>query len=137
MHERDDKSFRWPKRPASERRLYPRIRVELPLKLGADRAIGAVAMAEDISLGGLRVLAADPLPLQSHTRIRIALALTNQKGLQETHDVEADAKVVRVMSREGGFGMSLEFAQSDHRRERLIGIFMLQTMLFVPDVEFT
>lgn len=137
MHPLDNNTSCWPMRPASERRLYPRIRVELPMRIRVDRRDVSDATAEDISLGGLRVFADDPLPLQSRTRVHMSLALTNRSGDQETHDFEADALVVRVISRDGMFGMSLEFSEADPKRERLIGIFMLQTMLFVPDVEFT
>jgi len=135
----------WPKRLPSERRLHPRVRTGFPVNLAlqgdgvAEDLPGAVA---DISIGGLRVNVPRFVEQGTEAGLAMTLAVTNRDGEQELHHFDAPVRIVQVapetaLADAEEYELSLQFTDHDLERERLIGVFMLQTLLFQPEAKLS
>lgn len=139
----------WPTRLSSERRLHPRVGVGFPIGL-KDVASGqdVPGVVTDVSLGGLRVLVPNNLETGSSLNADFVLVVTNREGEQVEHKLTAPVDVIRSAASaspvSGGatqadvvaeYELSLQFTSDDNERERLLGVFMLQTLLFVADAQ--
>ncbi len=135
----------WPKRGPTERRLHPRIRLSFPVRIDPGRDMASLpGIAMDLSLGGVKALT--PVFLEMFTRVDLSFSVpvTNREGDLELHELDVQASVVRIVpddprdsGEEGDYEISFRFIGFDAERDRLLGTFMLQALLFDPGAELT
>lgn len=135
----------WPKRGPTERRLHPRVRLRFPVRIdpGGDLA-SHPGIAVDLSLGGLKVTTPQFLELFTRVDLYFSVPVTNREGELELHELDVQGSVVRVEpdepvegDEEGDYETSFRFIGFDAERDRLLGTFMLQALLFDPGAELT
>ena len=134
----------WPRRLPSERRISPRVRVGFTVSMTVSKGRLLPGVVVDVSIGGLRVQVPDFVERDTAVELRLELMVTNRFGEQETHRFEPPMEVVRTLparrlpdGQPEEYELSLQFTGPDPERERIMGVFMLQTMLFQSEAELT
>ena len=135
-------NFTWPKRGPAERRLHPRVRVKFPILMEVEGEPRLEGMACDIGIGGVRGTVSHYIELFTRLALTLQLPTTARDGQMNMEIVEATVAVVRIEPDEETDGqveydVSLAFTGVSKDRDRIIGTFMLQTLLFDQLAEFT
>ncbi len=134
-------SHKWPRRGPTERRIHPRVAVGFPITLNVDSNAPAVeGLTVDLSLGGIRVQLQRYIELFSRLAISMELPITGRDGEVQLERVRTTVAVVRIEPDEPGppgtsHILSLAFTLPSPDQDRVIGTFLLQTLLFDPDSE--
>ncbi len=131
----------WTRRPHTERRCYPRVRIRFPVDLEYDpKRPPLVGQSTDIGLGGLRAVYDRYFELFSRFRVEIEVPIQDRDGEMELHTISTTVAVVRVDPDEEGpegteYVVSLAFTRLEPDDERAMATFLLQMLLYDPDVE--
>jgi hypothetical protein len=132
---------KWPRRSGGERRVHARVRVRFPVLVDpGDAGEPFHGQAQDIGLGGLAVLADRPLDLYQRVEVAFVVPVTGPEGEVALHPLSGMATLVRLEPDDPPEGaepilLGFEFSRSEPERDRILGVFLLQTLLFDPDAE--
>lgn len=121
--------------------MHARVRVRFPVLIdpGPD-APSFNAEASNVGLGGLCVSADRALGLYQRVEVAFVVPVTGADSEVEMHPLGGVVAVVRIdpddEPEEGEpIELGLEFSRQDPERDRVLGVFLLQTLLFDPDAE--
>lgn len=142
MGDRKSTRHHWPRRGPAERRLHPRVRVQFPIAIEDGDSPRIKGTTRDIGLGGVRVTLSRYLELFTRLSLTMELPVTDRDGDTDLEGVSATVAVVRVEPDEevedcDEYDVSLAFTGVSNERDRVIGTFMLQTLLFDQEAELT
>jgi c-di-GMP-binding flagellar brake protein YcgR len=126
----------WPRRPQTERRVYPRIRLSFPVSLTVSADEPPLhGMTLDVCLSGMRATFPAYFDLFDRFEIALSLPLVDRDGDVGFHQVTTTAAIVRTEPDEEGpegtnYEVSLAFLRLEPEHERVIGSFLLQMLLY-------
>lgn len=135
------KSHDWPRRKSTERRVHPRVRMSFPIEVMIDPEAPPVrGLTLDLGLGGIRATIDRYLELFLRLQVRMDLPITERDGDVRMETVESTVAVVRIDPDEEGvegteYDVALAFTRSTPEQDRVIGTFLLQSLLFDPEAE--
>ncbi len=132
----------WPRRGPAERRLHPRVKVQFPIAIDDPDGPCVEGLTCDIGLGGVRVTLSRYLELFTRLPLTVEPPVTGREGEMSLQGVAATVAVVRIEPDEEvedceAYDVSLAFTGVSNERDRVIGTFMLQTLLFDQEAELT
>jgi len=129
----------WARGRSLDRRAHPRVAVAFPigLQLGEDKVHGVTL---DLGLGGMRAQVAHGLALDLRVWVSMELPIADRERVVRTETVVTEARVVRaipIASRQPlpEWDLGLVFEGPREARDRVLGTFLLQTLLFDPGAE--
>ncbi len=134
-------AFKWPRRAHTERRLYPRVRVQFPALVAvSDKAPAVGVDVVDVSMGGVRVTIGQYLELFTRLPIELRVPVLDRDDQATWTVITTTAAVVRVDPDEPGepgtsYDMSLSFSRLTTEEERALALFLLQRLQIDPDTE--
>jgi c-di-GMP-binding flagellar brake protein YcgR len=129
----------WARGRSQDRRVYPRVSVAFPLELRfEDETLHGVTL--DLGLGGMRATVDHAVTKGIRVRIRMELPITDRAGLVRTETLVTAARVVRAIpfgleDTQAPWDLGLAFEGGNVDRDRVLGTFLLQTLLFDPGAE--
>ena len=142
MADNKQRNYNWPRRGPAERRLHPRVRISFPIMVEVEDQPRIEGHTVDLGLGGVRAILTRYLPLFTRLSLTMELPVTGREEVMRFHPVQATVAVVRIEPDEEAeedteYDVSLAFTGVSDERDRIIGVFMLQTLLFDRDAELT
>jgi hypothetical protein len=130
---------KWPVRPHTERRLHSRVKACFPFALDVGPSAPALhTETVSIGLGGVRITVDHYIELFTRFTAHFELPVSNREGKVVMTTIKAPVVVVDVHPDEEGppgipYQLSFSFSRLTEDDERVIAIFLLQTLLYDPE----
>ena len=130
---------KWPVRPHTERRLHNRVKTCFPFSFDVGpNAPSLKTETVSFGIGGVRVTVDHYVELFTRYTAHFQLPVSNREGKVKLTTIKAPVVVVDVQPEEEGppgtpYHLSFSFSRLTEEDERVIAIFLLQTLLYDPE----